>query len=89
MVGNRAWQLGVKTMLEYYAGVIKRYQAIPAYYREDWQESALARAIDKYNEARHAADVIINPYAHHEDEELICLARGGDKDAETELRSRA
>jgi len=75
-------------MLEYYADVIKRYQAIPSYYREEWQEFALARAIDKYNEARHAADIIVNPYAYDDDDELIRLARAGDKDAETELRSR-
>ena len=75
-------------MLDYYANAIKRYQAIPSYYREEWQEFALARAIDKYTEARHAADIIINPYAHHDDDELIRLARAGDKAAEIELRSR-
>ena len=75
-------------MLAYYADVIKRYQAIPSYYREEWQEFALARAITHYEEARRAADIIVNPYAHHEDEELISLARAGNKDAETELRSR-
>jgi hypothetical protein len=75
-------------MLEYYAGVIKRYRSIPSYYREEWQEFALARAIVQFNEARHAADIIVNPYAHHDDDELIRLARAGDKDAETELRSR-
>ena len=76
-------------MLEYHADVIKRYRSIPSYYREEWQEFALARAIVQYNEARHAADVIVNPYAYDDDEELIRLARAGDKDAETELRSRA
>ena len=76
-------------MLEYYANVIKRYQVIPSYYREEWQEFALARAIVQFNELQRAADIIINPYAHHDDDELIRLARGGDKDAETELRSRA
>jgi len=76
-------------MLKYYADVIKRYQAIPSYYREDWQQFALERAIVQFNEARHAADVIVNPYAYDDDEELIRLARAGDKAAETELRSRA
>lgn len=76
-------------MLDYYADVIKRYQAIPSYYRKDWQEFALARAIVQYDELRHAADVIINPYAHDDDETLIGLARAGNKDAEIELRSRA
>ena len=75
-------------MLDYYADMIKRYRAIPSYYRKDWQQSALERAIDKYNELRHAADIIINPYAYDDDEELIRLARAGDKDAEAELRSR-
>ena len=75
-------------MLDYYANAIKRYQAIPSYYREEWQQFALARAIVQYNEARHAADIIINPYAHHDDDELIRLARAGDKAAEIELRSR-
>jgi hypothetical protein len=75
-------------MLDYYADVIKRYRSIPSYYREEWQEFALARAIVQFNEARRAADIIINPYAHHDDEELIYLARAGDTAAETELRSR-
>ena len=75
-------------MLDYYADAIKRYQAIPSYYREDWQEFALARAIVQFNELQRAADIIVNPYAHHDDDELIYLARAGDKAAETELRSR-